>query len=82
AQPELFRVSEEVQQKQIDKLSAVKGKRDHAKVEKALGAIRDAAAGKDNLMPLILDAVREYATIGEISAAMQDVFGEYTETFN
>jgi len=58
----------------------VRGKRDQAKVSNALNRMRKAAAGTDNLMPYILDAVRAYATEGEIMHALIEVFGTYTET--
>jgi methylmalonyl-CoA mutase N-terminal domain/subunit len=45
-----------------------------------LNALRTAAEGKENTMPFILDAVRAYATVGEMCAALKDVFGGYTET--
>ena len=49
----------------------------HAGVEAALAALETACAGEDNLMPFILDAVRAYATEGEICGVMRKVFGEY-----
>jgi methylmalonyl-CoA mutase N-terminal domain/subunit len=58
----------------------VRRKRDQAKCANALQSLRKAAAGTDNLMPYILDAVRAYATEGEIMQAMIEVFGTYTET--
>lgn len=51
--------------------------RDHAKVAASLDALRNAANGTTNLMPPILDAVRAYATLGEICGALRGVFGEY-----
>jgi len=79
---ELFRVSEEVQVRQIAKLTEMKAKRDNKKVAETLAAIKVTAKGTGNLMPVILDAVRAYATIGEISAALEEVFGTYVEAFN
>ena len=55
-------------------------KRDQARCTKALNQLRKAAAGTDNLMPHILEAVRAYATEGEIMQTMIEVFGTYTET--
>ncbi|MFB6310257.1 MAG: methylmalonyl-CoA mutase family protein, partial [Salinirussus sp.] len=60
-----------------ERLESVRADRDDAAVEDALATLRDAAAGDDNLMPYILDAVKAYATTGEICDAMRDVFGEY-----
>ena len=50
---------------------------DAGKVEERLAALKRAAEGTDNLMPYILDAVRAYATVGEICHALREVFGEY-----
>ncbi|MCC7205550.1 MAG: methylmalonyl-CoA mutase family protein [Phycisphaeraceae bacterium] len=79
---DLFTVPAETTKKQVDSLKKVKTTRDQAKVKAALAAVEKTAQGKDNLMPVILDAVRAYASIGEICKALQNVFGEYTETFN
>jgi len=57
----------------------VRSKRDQAKCANALSRLRKAAAGTDNLMPYIVDAVRAYATEGEIMNTMVEVFGTYTE---
>ena len=57
----------------------VRAKRDQARCSTALARLRKAAAGTDNLMPYILEAVRAYATEGEIMNAMVEVFGLYTE---
>jgi len=70
-------VSEAEQRKQQERLSSVHAERDDAAVADALAALRDAAAGADNVMPYIVDAVKAYATTGEICDAMRDVFGEY-----
>ncbi len=78
----LMKIDEEVAGRQIAKLKDVKARRNNAKVTATLAAIEQAARGSGNLMPLILDAVREYATIGEICNTLRGVFGEYTETFN
>lgn len=79
---DLFAVSQETAKKQVDQLSQVKQSRDRAKINAALQAISETAKGEGNLMPPILEAVRQYATIGEICRALEDVFGQYTETFN
>lgn len=63
---------------QIAKLAEIKRNRDNAKVEKALRVLRDAtAANKENLMPYIIDAVRVYASIGEITSTLKSVYGSY-----
>jgi methylmalonyl-CoA mutase, N-terminal domain len=79
---EIFTVPAETARKQVEKLQQVKAGRDNAKVSASLKAIEAAAAGTENLMPVILEAVKAYASIGEICGALQKVFGEYTETFN
>jgi methylmalonyl-CoA mutase N-terminal domain/subunit len=70
-------VDEEDEERQKERLRAVKDERDDEDVEAALAALRDAAAGDANLVPPIVDAVKAYATVGEISNALRDEFGEY-----
>jgi methylmalonyl-CoA mutase N-terminal domain/subunit len=80
-QPELLRVDPALEKKQVDRLQAVRAKRDSAAVEQTLVALKEAAAKPDvNLMPLLLDAARVDATEGEIIHALQSVFGTYRET--
>ncbi len=67
------------QKHQTQRLDAMKKDRDDAEVEKTLDALREAAAGDDNLMPFILDAVHAYATLQEICDVFRDVWGEYRE---
>jgi len=74
---EIQEVSEAEQREQVQRLEAVRADRDDEAVAAALAALREAAAGDDNLMPYIVDAVKAYATTGEICDAMRDVFGEY-----
>jgi methylmalonyl-CoA mutase, N-terminal domain len=80
AKVDLFEVPEATQQRQIDKVKKVKATRDQAKVDAALKAVADAAKGTANLMPPILDAVKAYATIGEICQSLASVFGEHNES--
>ncbi|WP_135825478.1 acyl-CoA mutase large subunit family protein [Halorussus ruber] len=70
-------VTEEEEQKQIDRLNAVKDDRDDEEVEAKLDALREAAEGDENLLPYIIDAVKAYATVGEICGVFRDTFGEY-----
>jgi len=79
-QIELLQIDESSQKHQLEKLAKLKSRRDNGKVQKSLDALRRAAEGKDNTMPFILDAVRAYATVGEICDAFRSVFGSYTET--
>ncbi|MDX1659586.1 MAG: methylmalonyl-CoA mutase family protein, partial [Nitriliruptorales bacterium] len=77
---EILRISHEVEQKQKQRLEQVRNDRDGAAVEAALDDLRSAARSEDtNLVPVIMDAVRADATVGEISTALQDVWGEYRE---
>lgn len=78
---ELLKIDENVEKDQIRKLKEVKESRDNALVKQHLKAIADAARGTDNLMPFILDAVRAYASIGEICDSLRSVFGEYQGAF-
>ena len=78
--PELLQIDETAQQLQVDKLAALKRRRDNDRVARALDSLRDAARGTENTMPFILEAVRAYATVGEICDAFRAVFGTYTET--
>jgi len=70
-------VSEAEQRRQRERVQRLREERDQEAVEAALGALRDAAEGDENLMPYIVDAVKVYATTGEICDAMREVFGEY-----
>jgi methylmalonyl-CoA mutase N-terminal domain/subunit len=81
-QMELFEVPDSTSQRQVDKLRRVRAERDADRAQAALAAIKQTAAGDGNLMPPILEAVRAYATIGEICTALAGVFGEYSESFN
>lgn len=74
----LLKVDASVGKLQSKKLAKVKADRDQDAVKKALEALREGAKDEEvNLMPLILDAVRVYASLGEICNVLRDVFGEY-----
>jgi methylmalonyl-CoA mutase N-terminal domain/subunit len=73
----LLRVDPSVGERQVEKLTALKARRDNAAVKAALAALETAAKGEDNLMPPILEAVRKYATLGEVCDVLRGVFGEY-----
>jgi methylmalonyl-CoA mutase N-terminal domain/subunit len=64
---------------QLARLEAVRRRRDQGMVDRALDALREGALGQVNTMPLLLDAVRAYATVGEMCDALRDVWGEYVE---
>jgi methylmalonyl-CoA mutase N-terminal domain/subunit len=77
--PTLLRVNPEVGRRQAAKLASLREQRDNERVQQALAALEHAAAGTQNLMPLIIAAVEAYATLGEVSDAMRHVFGEQQE---
>jgi methylmalonyl-CoA mutase, N-terminal domain len=77
---EILRIDPKLESEQAERVREVRRKRDQAKCTNALSRLRKAAAGTDNLMPYILDAVRAYATEGEIMHTLIEVFGTYTET--
>ncbi|RZV10563.1 methylmalonyl-CoA mutase [Natrinema hispanicum] len=70
-------VTQEDQQRKIDGLEETRTDRDDEEVDAALEALRDAAQSDQNLMPYIIDAVKTYATVGEICNVLRDEFGEY-----
>jgi len=76
---ELLQIDESVARRQAARLSKLRAERSSAEVERRLQALRKAADGSENLMPFIYDAVKAYATLGEICEAMRTVFGTYEE---
>jgi len=68
-----------VEKRQIERLRDLRAGRDQTRWLGALDALRKAAVDQDNLMPPLIDAVKAYATVGEICNALKDVFGEYEE---
>jgi len=76
---ELLQIDETVTRRQSEKLKRLRAERSNDQVTRNLNALRQAAAGSANLMPFIYDAVKSYATLGEICDAMRDVFGIYQE---
>jgi len=77
---EVLQIGEAAQKRQIEALHQLKKRRSQTAADRALGGVRKAAEESANTMPPILDAVRAYATVGEICGALKDVFGGYTET--
>src|SRR5271167_2191660 len=76
----LLHMDESLERKQVERLRALRAKRDPAKWQAALKAVENTARGTGNLMPVIVEAVEANATVGEISDAMRRVYGEYHET--
>ncbi len=77
--PELLKIDIRVQNEQINFLNKIKNERDNKEVKQKLVQLRNAAQGNDNLIPFILNAVKAYASVGEICNTMREVFGEYKE---
>ncbi len=77
---ELHRIDPEVSRGQIERLKSLKERRDNDEVDRCLQELKRAARGDENTMYPILDAVRAYATVQEISDALKEVFGSYRET--
>jgi methylmalonyl-CoA mutase, N-terminal domain len=76
---DILYIPDDLAEKQIAFIDDVKSKRDGGAVERTLDALKKGAAGSDNTMPLILDCVKAYCTVGEISDALRDVYGTYEE---
>ena len=76
----VMKVDPALEAQQVARVQALRKERDGAAASRALAAVRATAKGKDNLMPSIVAAVKAEATLGEISDALRDVFGEYRET--
>jgi methylmalonyl-CoA mutase N-terminal domain/subunit len=77
---ELLQIGESAGRHQREKLARLRERRDNSRVRKSLDALRRGAEGDGNTMPYILDAVKAYATLGEICDALRGVFGAYQET--
>jgi methylmalonyl-CoA mutase, N-terminal domain len=77
---ELHSIDSEVAQGQIERLNALKERRDNDRVNQSLEELKEVARGEGNTMYPILEAVRSYATVQEISDALKEVFGDYRET--
>jgi methylmalonyl-CoA mutase N-terminal domain/subunit len=76
---ELLQIDESAAGRQVEKLEALRKRRSSRRVTETLDALKRAAEGTQNTMPFILDAVRAYATVGEICGALKQVFGTYQE---
>lgn len=76
----LLKVDPAAEKKQKEKLIKLKAERDSGAVEKALEILREKANTGENLMPYILEAVKTYATLGEICNVLRDIFGEYQQS--
>ena len=79
---DLYRPNPQDFQRQVERLHRVKAERDGEGVQHVLSELRQAAQGKENLMPYLIEAVRQYATLGEMTALLKEVFGEFREPVN
>lgn len=73
----VFRIDDSIRKQQTEKLDKLKSSRNNEAVTHTLHVLGEAAKGKENLMPYILNAVENYATLGEIADTLRHVFGEY-----
>jgi methylmalonyl-CoA mutase N-terminal domain/subunit len=78
--PPLLRIDPAIEKSQVERLAALRARRDASRVKSTLLAVEETARTDRNLLPAILDAVKAYATVGEISDALRRVFGEYQES--
>jgi len=78
-QIEILKIGEEVRNHQVSCLNSIRAERSSRGVDQALNDLKTAAQSEKNLMPLIMKAVREYATLGEICSCLKEVFGVYEE---
>jgi methylmalonyl-CoA mutase N-terminal domain/subunit len=78
----IHRAAEQSAKKQIQRTKEIKASRDGKTIQKTLDALCRAAEKPDNLMPYFIEAVKAYASIGEITAALKKVFGEFREPVN
>jgi methylmalonyl-CoA mutase N-terminal domain/subunit len=76
----VMKIDPEIERAQVERLRAMRARRDPQRHAETLRKIDAAARGKDNLLPPILDAVKAYATVGEIANVLRDAWGEHTET--
>ncbi len=78
--PEILKIDPTLEGEQIERVKALRARRDSAKVESRLATLKQTAAGEQNLMPLIVDAARDYVTMGEMCDALREVWGIWRET--
>ena len=74
-----LKIEPEIEKKQVERLQAFKGRRDNNSINKALDALKTTASNGGSVIPAIIEALKLYATVGEICNAMKEVFGEYKE---
>jgi methylmalonyl-CoA mutase N-terminal domain/subunit len=77
---QLLYIDDSASVRQLEKLERLRATRDNGRVRQALDALKEGAKGTANTMPLLIEAVRAYATVGEMCDALREVWGEYEET--
>jgi methylmalonyl-CoA mutase N-terminal domain/subunit len=77
---DILKIGGEYQERQVNRIKALKARRDNEKVANTLNALKDVMRSGENTFPLLLEAVKAYATMGEICDAMREVWGAYRET--
>ena len=77
---EILQIDRTAHERQVKKLAALRKRRDRVQVDRSLSRLKRAAEGTENTMPYLIDAVRSYATLGEICNALREVFGSYQES--
>jgi len=75
----VLKIDPEIERKQVERTQRIRGERDKKKFEEALNGLRKASEGTDNVMPHIINAVKAYATVGEICDVWRDLWGEWDE---
>ena len=77
---EILRIDPALEDQQIERVKALRARRDSAAVEQALARLKEASLRDENLMPLIVEASRAYVTMGEMCDALREVWGTWRET--
>ena len=77
---DILEIDDVIEKKQVDRLARLKQERDNEKVSQVLDRVRKVADSGENIMPVMIEAVKAYATVGEISDALREIFGEYRES--
>ncbi|HID40511.1 MAG TPA: methylmalonyl-CoA mutase [Calditrichaeota bacterium] len=76
----LLQITPEVEKRQQDNLKKLRAERDNARVQNILTELKKAASGNTNMMPILVDAAKAYATVGEMINTLKEVYGEYVES--
>ncbi|MBD3223098.1 MAG: methylmalonyl-CoA mutase, partial [Caldithrix sp.] len=76
----LLEIGPEIEKRQVMRLNQLRKERDNKEVEKQLARLKSAAEGNDNMMPVLIDCAKSYATVGEMVNTLKQVYGEYVES--